>query len=129
MIEFLQAVLFIILTLIVALGFLSYYYRDVQNKMLYMNESPPESRASVDLPTEADSFVIPTPDGVELDAYTLRHPSATRTVIHFHGNAGNIGHRVPLARHIAVKTRGTVVMVDYRGYGRSSGTPTEEGLQ
>ena len=46
----------------------------------------------------------------------------------FHGNAGNIGHRVPIA-HILEENLGcNVLMLEYRGYGLSTGTPDETGL-
>lgn len=49
------------------------------------------------------------------------------SLIFFHGNAGNIGGRAPLAHELA--GRGLdVLLVDYRGYGRSEGRPSEEGL-
>ena len=44
-----------------------------------------------------------------------------------HGNAGNIEHRLGLAR--AFRRIGySVLLFDYRGYGKSSGTPSEEGV-
>ena len=47
-------------------------------------------------------------------------------VLLFHGNAGNIGDRVP---HIALLTAAgfDVLAFDYRGYGRSAGRPSEHG--
>lgn len=66
----------------------------------------------------------------------------------FHGNGGNLGHRIPLARIFYVKMRCNVLMLSYRGYelifgctfalslitdnppyryGRSEGTPSETG--
>jgi len=51
------------------------------------------------------------------------------TVIMFHGNGGNIGHRIPLAKVFYVKMRCNVMMVSYRGYGLSEGSPSEEGFQ
>ena len=55
-------------------------------------------------------------------------PVSTRpTLLWFHGNAGNITHRYPvieglMGQHVAV------FIIDYRGYGRSEGSPSEEGL-
>ena len=46
----------------------------------------------------------------------------------FHGNAGNIGHRVPIAKVLEENTGCSVLMLEYRGYGMSSGVPNEEGL-
>ena len=47
--------------------------------------------------------------------------------IFFHGNAGNIASRAPIAARLSGLGLGTM-LVDYRGYGRSSGSPSEEGL-
>ncbi|KAG8525256.1 uncharacterized protein KY384_008900 [Bacidia gigantensis] len=49
-------------------------------------------------------------------------------VIMFHGNAGNIGHRLPIAKIIAEQAGVRVFLVEYRGYGLSTGQPDEEGL-
>lgn len=47
----------------------------------------------------------------------------------FHGNAGNIGHRIPIARMLINATGCNVFMLEYRGYGLSTGSPDEIGLK
>ena len=72
-------------------------------------------------------------DGVRLHAWfvpastapTKGSPTA-RTLVMFHGNGGNISHRVDKLRIF----RGlglSVFMFDYRGYGHSNGSPSEQG--
>lgn len=46
----------------------------------------------------------------------------------FHGNAGNIGHRVPIAKVLEENLGCNVLMLEYRGYGLSTGTPDEDGI-
>jgi len=46
----------------------------------------------------------------------------------FHGNAGNISHRVPIAKVLEENLGCNVLMLEYRGYGLSTGTPDEKGL-
>lgn len=46
----------------------------------------------------------------------------------FHGNAGNIGHRIPIAKVLTKFLNCNVFMLEYRGYGLSTGTPDERGL-
>ena len=46
----------------------------------------------------------------------------------FHGNAGNIGHRVPIAIKLQEDLGCYIFMLEYRGYGYSTGTPNEQGL-
>jgi fermentation-respiration switch protein FrsA (DUF1100 family) len=54
-------------------------------------------------------------------------PTATMALLWFHGNAGNLSHRADmLARLLTLPVR--VLIVDYRGYGRSEGRPDEAGL-
>lgn len=47
----------------------------------------------------------------------------------FHGNGGNHGHRIPLAKVFYLKMRCNVVMLSYRGYGHSEGAPSEKGAR
>ncbi len=44
-----------------------------------------------------------------------------------HGNAGHVASRAPWLRYLQTKAKVSVFMFDYRGYGRSEGTPTVEG--
>jgi len=68
-----------------------------------------------------------TRDGVTLHGWHIPHPHARYTLLHFHGNAGNISHRLNLyARWHAMGL--AVLAVDYRGYGKSGGKPDEHGL-
>ncbi|KAH9019497.1 Alpha/Beta hydrolase protein [Lactarius hengduanensis] len=57
--------------------------------------------------------------------------AATRpTVLMFHGNGGNHGHRIPLGKIFFGKMRCNVIMLSYRGHlWHSEGTPSEKGLQ
>lgn len=55
-------------------------------------------------------------------------PVATdRAVLFFHGNAGNISHRRDIVESLAALPA-NVFVIDYRGYGRSEGSPSEQGL-
>jgi len=82
--------------------------------------------------SDYDELQIPTPDGETLHAFFIRPSNKSiakpLTVLMFHGNAGNIGHRLPIARILEENVGCNVLMLQYRGYGLSSGTPNEEGL-
>ena len=70
---------------------------------------------------------VPTEDGEQLAAWWIPGSLPARgTVLLFHGNAGNISHRVGYAKMFYDLGYNTL-LVDYRGYGESSGEPTEEG--
>lgn len=65
-------------------------------------------------------------DGERIAGWYVPAPEAKGTVLLFHGNAGNIGHRL----HIMGLFRSLgwdVCIIDYRGYGSSTGQPTEAG--
>ena len=98
---------------------------------------PPNARTEVPRPSQFgikdfEELVIPTNDGEKLSAFYIRGPRGARnancTVLMFHGNAGNIGHRLPIARMIINYIGCNVFMLEYRGYGLSTGEPDEKGL-
>ena len=66
-----------------------------------------------------------TSDGVTLHGWWIEG-RGDRALIWYHGNAGNIGDRLHNARWFVDRLGVDVVLVDYRGYGRSQGTPDEE---
>lgn len=50
------------------------------------------------------------------------------TLLWHHGNGGNIGHRLPDIALFHRELGVNILIFDYRGYGKSAGTPSEEGL-
>lgn len=66
-------------------------------------------------------------DGVRLHAWWIEPPGARIATLFLHGNAGNITHRVTHIQEITA-AGSSVLMLDYRGYGKSEGRPTERGL-
>ncbi|MFQ6015976.1 MAG: alpha/beta hydrolase [Anaerolineae bacterium] len=66
-------------------------------------------------------------DGVKLHGWFAPSPGAPVTLLFCHGNAGNITHRLENVKGL-VDLGLNVFIFDYRGYGRSEGTPSEEGL-
>jgi fermentation-respiration switch protein FrsA (DUF1100 family) len=70
---------------------------------------------------------VKTSDGVMLHGWLIGDPSDKPTIVYSHGNAGNISGRVDIAGSIA-NQGAAVFLYDYRGYGKSDGTPSEEGI-
>ena len=70
---------------------------------------------------------ISTSDGETLHAWWLAAPSPKAQVIYWHGNGGNLSVWMPVITDLR-KHGFSVLAVDYRGYGRSTGKPTERGL-
>ena len=73
-----------------------------------------------------DPVEIRTSDGETLHGWWVPADKARGTVLLLHGNAGNISHRLDYLLMFNRLGHSTFI-VDYRGYGRSSGTPSEEG--
>lgn len=68
-----------------------------------------------------------TDDGIALHGWLIPHPEARFTLLHFHGNAGNISHRLHLYEQWH-RMGLSVFAISYRGYGKSEGTPSEAGF-
>ncbi len=75
---------------------------------------------------EFESVNILTEDGETLHAWWVPAQDARGTILFFHGNAGNISHRIDYLRMFHKLGYATLIF-DYRGYGNSTGTPSEEG--
>lgn len=90
-----------------------------QRKIQYFPapEAPP-------LPDGAEDVRLEAADGTALRAW---HWPGAFTVLVLHGNAGHRGHRLHIAQGLVAKGYGAFLL-DYRGYGGSLGSPTEEGL-
>jgi fermentation-respiration switch protein FrsA (DUF1100 family) len=74
-----------------------------------------------------EDLTLTTEDGVRLHAWFLPVPKARWTVLVSHGNAGNICHRLDRALLLQARLGASVLLYDYRGYGRSEGSPDEAG--
>jgi len=76
---------------------------------------------------EFENVMIPTDDGLRLHAWYIPQKDATKTLLFFHGNAGNISHRgesLKIFHDLGLN----ILIFDYRGYGQSEGKPNEAGL-
>jgi fermentation-respiration switch protein FrsA (DUF1100 family) len=71
--------------------------------------------------------MIKTGDGIQLTGWFIPSPNPRATILLSHGNGGNISHRLDKIQML--HERGLDVLIyDYRGYGRSTGRPSEGGL-
>ena len=67
-------------------------------------------------------------DGTRLHGWYVPHENPRAVVLYCHGNSGNLSHRANTLRALHDDVRVSVFIFDYRGYGRSQGTPSEEGI-
>ena len=86
-----------------------------------------EDRTPGDFGIEYEAVSIATRDGQQLRGWWLRAPSPRASILYFHGNAGNLSLWAPILSNIV--GRGfDLLAFDYRGYGLSTGRPSERGL-
>lgn len=75
---------------------------------------------------EWQSVTLNTEDDLKLNAWWLPAKDTRARLLFFHGNAGNISHRLhSLAQFNQLGL--SVLIIDYRGYGKSEGKPSEKG--
>ncbi|WBW72970.1 palmitoyl-(protein) hydrolase [Schizosaccharomyces osmophilus] len=116
---------------VIALAFLYRY----QKSIIYPSSFPEGSRSTIATPKDFgidyEQISLKTRDKVSLDSYLMLQPKAPQscpTLLYFHANAGNMGHRLPIARVFYSALGMNVFILSYRGYGRSTGSPSELGM-
>jgi len=98
-----------------------------QSRFVYypeMGRGDSATPALLQLPFE--EVRLPTADGETLHGWFVPAREARATVLFLHGNAGSIVHRLdwlPMFQRMRL----SVLLVDYRGFGRSTGSPSEAG--
>jgi len=126
-------------TLLVGAGGLLLALYTFQDKLVYVPDVPPESRTELPDPRQFqlrhEDITLHTHDGEKIHCWLFKKnlskelSLSSPTIVFFHGNAGNIGHRLPNVKDFMINVDCNVFMVEYRGYGKSTGQPTENGLK
>ena len=116
--------------LVVAGGYLLLvgFIYSTQAGMLYLRDYPGRQLDVTpdDTGLDFEDVVLDTSDGVRIHGWFVPG-DLTRTLLYFHGNAGNISHRLYSIRRFHDLGL-SVFIIDYRGYGNSDGSPDEDGL-
>jgi fermentation-respiration switch protein FrsA (DUF1100 family) len=99
-----------------------------ENKFIYFPSKYPDGiyEDARFIPNLTECWIT-TDDGVKIHGWFTLADSAIATLVIAHGNAGNISHRIDFIRRLQ-RIRFNVLMFDYRGYGRSEGSPDEAGV-
>lgn len=98
----------------------------LQRKLIYFPTTALEYTPA-DLGMAYEDIRIRTPDGVMIHGWMIPSAGSEVTLLFLHGNGGNIGDRVDNLRRLHDLGLG-VFILDYRGYGLSEGSPSEQGL-
>lgn len=124
-----------------------------QEKILYIpnppnfpktpKENPPGYQSPADFSTSGlqingigsnsikfEEHNVITKDNCSIHTWLMLQPNSqdVPTLIYFHGNAGNMGFRLNNAAEMFAIVGINILMMDYRGYGSSTGEPSEEGI-
>ena len=119
---------FHIVGIVLAFGVLAVvFYPRIENFFVFFPQKELELQPK-DLGLEAQEVLVEVEAGVRVHGWYFPPPDAEAPVLLFcHGNAGNISHRLDNVRHLVRHGLG-VMLFDYRGYGRSTGSPSEQGI-
>ena len=117
-----------ILTVAAGYGLLVVIVYFMQGRMLYLAQIPGRSltMTPADIGMTYQDVSIETTDGVTLHGWFIAGRSS-QVLLFFHGNAGNISHRLDSIRNFQDLGL-SVLIIDYRGYGKSTGRTTEKGI-
>ena len=99
-----------------------------QPALIYLPDMPTRQQVATPLNVGLDyrPVTLIAEDGIKLDGWFLPVEAPRATLLFFHGNAGNISHRLESLDFF--HSLGLAVFIlDYRGYGRSEGSPSEVG--
>ncbi|WP_024303204.1 alpha/beta hydrolase [Pseudogulbenkiania sp. MAI-1] len=99
----------------------------LQGYLLYFPEMGRQIlRTPKDVGLDYEEVWLTTEDGVRIESWYIPVPAARGAALLAHGNAGNISHRLdyaPMFHRLGY----SLLLLEYRGYGRSEGKPSEEG--
>ncbi|MBI5102364.1 MAG: alpha/beta hydrolase [Nitrospirae bacterium] len=99
------------------------YFR--QGSMLYFPQKEIEATPK-SIGLDYEEVTLRTKDDIEISAWYIPAVNARGYVLFCHGNAGNISHRLDSIKIFHDLGLG-VLIFDYRGYGKSKGSPDEKG--
>lgn len=95
----------------------------LQRRLMYFPDPQRVSPASFNLPGVTER-IMDAPDGTRLISWYAPAKPGQPTILYFHGNAGNLANRSERLRRFRARGYG-VLFLSYRGYGGSTGSPSE----
>jgi fermentation-respiration switch protein FrsA (DUF1100 family) len=99
----------------------------LENTLLYPAPKHPEGDwVASDLPHEDVYFA--SADGTKLHGWLVEHPQPRAVLLYLHGNGDCVGYLGPYLQQLRDNHQVTIFAIDYRGYGKSEGSPFEQGI-
>ncbi len=74
-----------------------------------------------------EEIIFKTPDGINLSGWFVPVKDHKGVILILHGKSGNISTRLTFLNYFSRKLGLSTFIIDYRGYGKSEGTPDEKG--
>jgi len=110
----------------ILVGAFYYFYPKIENFFVFFPQKAFDfAPESFGLAYKEAAFT--TEDATALHGWFFPGEKDRPVLLHFHGNAGNISHRLDLAQ-MFLRQGFSVFLFDYRGFGKSQGRPSEQGL-
>jgi len=113
---------FLVAYLVIVVGMMFY-----ENSLIYFPSRYPEGHWNLPGLDFEDAWIT-TDDGVKIHGWYVPCEQPLAVILFAHGNAGNLTDRDDLMRGLKQRLRVSGLYFDYRGYGRSEGTPNEAGI-
>lgn len=126
--------IFLIIFIILSIIILFYY---VENKLLFFpTKLAPNHCFNLDIYEDrlkhrnvtVNEKMIRTKDNIRINLIHFNNPNNKNLFIYAHGNGGNITNSLDFCYYLVLYNLGSVITFDYRGYGKSDGTPSEQGV-
>jgi uncharacterized protein len=100
--------------------------RPVEQFLIYPQSIAPSLTAAE--PANGRQVWLETEDHQHLDARYFAHPAPQAVVLYCHGNVGTVDKWSILVERLSHLHRLSILVFDYRGYGRSTGVANERGI-
>lgn len=118
--------LYQILFLGIFIGLTVIYLRYIERRTIFYPTREIEYLPN-QLGLEFEEIFFKTSDNIDINGWFMPSPNARYTLLFCHGNAGNISHRLEKLEFFHILGL-NVFIFDYRGYGKSQGKPSEDGI-
>ncbi len=119
-------VFYLICLILVLAGSFYIFYPKIESFFVFFPEASFEATPN-ELNLQYEDVYFPTKDGEKLHGWFFPLDKESPIILFCHGNAGNISHRLENVE-LLLDQKIQVLIFDYRGYGKSSGSPSEKGL-